>query len=237
MKLDISFLLLLFMVMPLSGQGTNPKQARPKSVKNYQEVPLPTLQSKANGGDAAAEFELGTRYALGKGGAPLDYPEAKKWYRRAAARGHVDAQFRVGFCYFFGDLDTEVDWAEAMPWLLKAAKQGHAASQFELGEIYRQGCNAIPKDFHESARWYRKSAYQGNPFGQWWTSQYYRLGLGVPEDISEAYVWQSIAATSGKKEDAQQRDQLAAQLSTQALEAAQVRARKLAEEISANMGK
>ena len=48
---------------------------------------LETLQKKAEAGDASAQFNLGLRYAQGRG-VPYDEKEALKWYRKAAEQGH-----------------------------------------------------------------------------------------------------------------------------------------------------
>jgi TPR repeat protein len=76
----------------------------------------------AEQGDAMAQYNLGWRYADGRG-APADKAEAVKWYRQAAEQGHADAQAHLGYCYYMG-AGVEKDWAEAYKWEDLARAQG-----------------------------------------------------------------------------------------------------------------
>ena len=60
------------------------------------------LRQAAEAGDARAQFDLGVRYAGGKGVAP-DTAEAARWIALAAAQGLVDAQFNLGLMYADGN--------------------------------------------------------------------------------------------------------------------------------------
>ena len=51
---------------------------------------LRLLRPLANQGDASAQFYLGAMYDTGQG-VPQDYPEAVKWYRKAAEQGDAKA--------------------------------------------------------------------------------------------------------------------------------------------------
>ena len=56
------------------------------------------LRSAALKGDASAAYEIGMRFAEGKG-VPVNLDEAAKWYDRAANAGVVPAIFRLGTFY------------------------------------------------------------------------------------------------------------------------------------------
>src|SRR5512132_1569301 len=56
------------------------------------------LRQEAERGNANAQFDLGVRYATGKGVAHND-AEAALWIRKAADQGHVQAQFSLGLMY------------------------------------------------------------------------------------------------------------------------------------------
>ena len=47
------------------------------------------LKTRAEQGDATAQYILGTKYRDGEG-VSQDYGEAEKWYRRAAEQGHAE---------------------------------------------------------------------------------------------------------------------------------------------------
>ena len=56
------------------------------------------FRKAANGGHAAAQFNLGAMYTEGQGVA-REYAEAAKWYRKAADRGDAKTQFNLGLMY------------------------------------------------------------------------------------------------------------------------------------------
>ena len=55
----------------------------------------------AEQGHAGAQYNLGLRYATGRG-VPEDDAEAVRWYRMAAEQGHAGAQYALGFMYATG---------------------------------------------------------------------------------------------------------------------------------------
>ena len=61
-----------------------------------------TLVERAQKGDAAAQFDLGYRYANGDGVAK-DSAEAVKWYRKAVEQGYAPAQSNPGVMYANGE--------------------------------------------------------------------------------------------------------------------------------------
>src|ERR1035438_5552413 len=51
---------------------------------------------RAGQGDATAQYRLASMYYRGKG-VPQDYPEALRWYRKAADQGDAKAQYGLAF--------------------------------------------------------------------------------------------------------------------------------------------
>jgi len=70
----------------------------------------------AERGDADAQFNLGQAYRLGRG-VPISLGQAKSWFERAAASGHLDAQTTLGLLLF-----QNGDQAEGLKWLRRAAE-------------------------------------------------------------------------------------------------------------------
>ena len=71
----------------------------------------PALRAAALKGDPAAAYEVGVRFAEGKGVA-ANFDEAAKWYDRAAQAGVVPALFRLGTFYEKGlSVKKDVDIA------------------------------------------------------------------------------------------------------------------------------
>lgn len=147
--------------------------------------------------EADAMYNRGKCYANGDG-VQKDPVEAKKWYRKAAERGHVEAQYMLGrYCGSDG---------EAVKWYRKAADQGHAEAQFMLGGCYKVGLCGVRRDCAEAVKWWRKAAVQGHAKAQSWLGSAYLFGddfyPGVQRDSAEASKWLRRAAEQGD-EDAQ----------------------------------
>lgn len=142
--------------------------------------------------------QKGESYAYGRG-VPMSEPEAAKWFRMAAERGHARAQcWLASFCLWNprGRLQA---YLEAEKWLRKAAEQGFDHGQNQLGQLYRTGLG-IPRDDSEAARWFLKAASQGHPCGQLNLGQCYRDGRGVARDCCESFKWFKLAANNAAGE-------------------------------------
>ena len=149
----------------------------------------------AEQGDAAAQSNLGWRYANGRG-VRQDDVEAVRWYRQAAEQGNAAAQFNLGWMYDNGR-GVRQDDVEAVRWYRKAAEQGNAAAQNNLGWMYANGQGGLPKDDVEAVQWYRKAAEQGNARAQNNLGVMYRDGRGVRQDDAEAVQWYRKATEQG----------------------------------------
>ena len=99
---------------------------------------LAELRTKAEKGDAQAQFELGQVFALGIFDVPTNYLEAAEWFRKAADQNWAKAQFTLGVYCERGD-GVAQDYAQAVDWYRKAAKQNYAPAQVNLGLCYRHG--------------------------------------------------------------------------------------------------
>ena len=93
----------------------------------------PTLQERAEQGDAEAQYNLGVSYAEGDG-VVKDLEEAIKWWRKAADQGNADAQTNLGIAYGYG-AGVAQDYEEAVKWYRKAADQGDADAKKALKEL------------------------------------------------------------------------------------------------------
>ncbi|MDD5411307.1 MAG: tetratricopeptide repeat protein, partial [Methylobacter sp.] len=63
---------------------------------------LADLKQRAEQGDAVAQTDLGTKYALGSEVAK-DYRQAQKWFQTSAEQGNVLAQYNLGLMYAHGE--------------------------------------------------------------------------------------------------------------------------------------
>jgi hypothetical protein len=78
--------------------------------------------------------------------------------------------------------------------LQKLAAQGDADAQWQLGVRYHSG--EVPDDA-QAVQWFQRAAEQGNIAAQSALGAYYWSGRGVPEDLSKAYFWSTIAMAQG----------------------------------------
>lgn len=173
----------------------------------------------AEQGVASAQFNLGVRYDNGQGVAKDD-AQAIAWYRKAAGQGHAGAQFNLGSIYANGQ-GVPKDDAQAVAWYRKAAEQGDAGAQNWVGKFYESGKGGLLQDYAEAAGWYRKAAIQGDKYAQRNLAKLYWHGLGVPPSLVTAYAWMNLSAASGHPNAPEERDQLAAQLSSADLQKGQ----------------
>jgi TPR repeat protein/S1-C subfamily serine protease len=119
---------------------------------------LSELRSKAEKGDAEAQYNLGRMSEDGNGGAAEDIAEADRWYRKAGEQGNLKAQKRLGLSYYEGSV-----LCRDAKWCRKAADQSDADAECALGRLFRDGdpYHGIAKDSSEAMRWYLKAGEQG----------------------------------------------------------------------------
>lgn len=85
---------------------------------------LKAIVMEAINGKPEAQYTVGIILFKGMLGTSKDYPEAFKWFKKAAEQKFAIAQFLVGECYLSGTGVTK-DYIQAVKWLEKAASQGN----------------------------------------------------------------------------------------------------------------
>ena len=81
------------------------------------------VESAEKKGSAAAQFYLGEIFYYGQG-APQNYKEAVKWYKKAAEQGDAAAQSNLGVMYAKGE-GVPQDYIKAHMWFNLAAAAGN----------------------------------------------------------------------------------------------------------------
>jgi hypothetical protein len=151
-------------------------------------------RSRAEQGDARAQFNLGYMYFYGKG-VPQSYAESARWCRKAAEQGDAAAESHLGSLYLYGN-GVPQDYTEAASWYRKAAEQNEPTGALGLAAAYFYG-KGISQDYTEAISWYRKSAELGNAGAQSSLGSIYSRGTGVQQDYAEAIAWYRKAAGQG----------------------------------------
>ena len=179
----------------------------------------PVLRAAALKGDPAAAYEIGVRFAEGKGvAANLD--EAAKWYDRAAQAGVVPAIFRLGTFYEKG-LSVKKDVDIARRYYLQAAERGNAKAMHNLAVLDADG-GGKGANYKSASQWFRKAADRGVADSQFNLGILYARGIGVEQNLAESFKWFSLAAAQGDADAGRKRDDIAKRLDAQSLAAAKL---------------
>jgi localization factor PodJL len=179
----------------------------------------PALRAAALKGDPAAAYEIGMRFAEGKGIAP-NLDEAAKWYDRAAQAGVVPAVFRLGTFYEKG-LSVKKDVDIARRYYAQAAERGSAKAMHNLAVLDADG-GGKGADYKSASTWFRKAADRGVADSQFNLGILYARGIGVEQNLAESFKWFSLAAAQGDADAGRKRDDIAKRLDAQSLAAARL---------------
>jgi localization factor PodJL len=179
----------------------------------------PVLRTAALKGDPNAAYEIGVRFAEGKGvTASLD--DAAKWYDRAAQAGVVPAIFRLGTFYEKG-LSVKKDIDIARRYYMQAAERGNAKAMHNLAVLDADG-GGKGANYKSAAQWFRKAADRGVADSQFNLGILYARGIGVEQNLAESFKWFSLAAAQGDADSGHKRDDIAKRLDAQSLAAAKL---------------
>ena len=177
------------------------------------------LRAAAVAGNPAAEYEIGVRFAEGRG-PPQNFQDAAHWLARAADHGLAPAQYRLGSLYEKGQ-GVKKDVMEARRLYLAAAQQGNAKAMHNLAVLYTVGLEGSP-DYRAASEWFQKAADHGVGDSQYNLGILYARGVGVEQNLAESYKWFALAAQQGDKDASKKRDEVAARLDPQSLVAARL---------------
>jgi len=178
--------------------------------------PIP-LREAAAAGDSKALFEIGARYAEGRG-VKTDLAQAAQWYEKSAELGFAPAQYRFGNLLEKGNGVTR-DVAKAKTWYQLAANQGNASAMHNLAVLFAMGVSGA-SDNDSAARWFTQAAELGVKDSQFNLGILAAKGVGMPQNLEESYKWFALVAKAGDKDAATKRDEIAKSLRPEQLERA-----------------
>jgi localization factor PodJL len=179
----------------------------------------PLLRAAALKGDPTAAYEVGVRYAEGKGVAQ-SFDDAAKWYDRAAQAGVIPAAFRLGTFYEKG-LSVKKDIEIARRYYMQAAERGNAKAMHNLAVLDADG-GGKGANYKNASLWFRKAADRGVADSQFNLGILYARGIGVEQNLAESFKWFSLAAAQGDADSVRKRDDIAKRLDPQSLAAAKL---------------
>ena len=114
----------------------------------------------------------------------LNYPEALKWLRKAAAQGSAGAMNNLGVAYENG-IGVKLDFKEAARWYRAAAELGDDLGQANLGQLYFDG-RGVKLDLVQAYKWFKLSAGKGNSLGTVGLANFQSHPLLTPNQLAEA---------------------------------------------------
>jgi localization factor PodJL len=206
----------------ISRRPAQPKAPAPAGSPNIEALPnslSPALRAAIAASDPGAQYELGARYAEGRGVAQ-SMTEAASWLQRAADAGFAPAQFRLASLNEKGE-GVRKDVQAARRLYLAAAAKGHAKAMHNLAVLYAEGIDGKP-DYKAASEWFRKAASYGVTDSEYNLAILYARGIGVAVNLPESYRWFSLAAASGDADAAKKRDEVAARLDAKTIAAAKL---------------
>jgi localization factor PodJL len=201
------------------GNGKLTLVAIPASERLPDAIGGPVLRAAALKGDPTAAYEIGVRYAEGKG-VTSNFDEAAKWYDRAAQAGVIPAVFRLGTLYEKG-LSVKKDIDTARRYYMQAAERGNAKAMHNLAVLDADG-DGKGANYKNAAQWFRKAADRGVADSQFNLGILYARGIGVEQNLAESFKWFSLAAAQGDADSGRKRDDIAKRLDAQSLAAAKL---------------
>lgn len=140
--------------------------------------------------------------------------------RKSANLGYAPAQSQLGRMYENGQAGLPKNLSEARRWTERAAAGGLPKAMHNLAVYYFNGDGGLTKSSTTAAEWFRKAADLGFADSQYNLGLIYEGGFGVSPNPAEAYKWYAIAAKSGDAQSKAAAARLKAQLSPDALTAA-----------------
>ena len=136
--------------------------------------------TRAEQGDAVAQYVLGLCYLNGKG-----LKQKKElgfhWLSQAADQAYDRAQYMAAICHLDG-IGTDVDINASLRLFKRAARQGHPEALSTLEAIYTTG-TYVPQNSARAKYWLKKTADHGDASAQYLVGRFY---AGKPGDISRA---------------------------------------------------
>lgn len=194
-------------VLPTDSSDAGSRTAVPAAIADFvvQDGPhaIELMAKKAAAGDAVAATRIGIIYEEGRGGVPVDYAEAMKWYVQAGRAGSPEARYRIGLMHRDGR-GIERNLSEAARYLRLALTDGHAGAAKALGLMILS--DDMPEDLRagagpaEAVRLLSQAAQEGDVEAQLTVARAHMLGRGVPRNPAEATRWYTLAADQDSAE-------------------------------------
>ena len=140
-------------------------------------------EKAAEAGNARAAWKLGDLLQ------PYTSEQAHDWYQKAAAGGELRAALRLGDYY------RERDPAKARTYYEAATALGEAEAHYKLAELLRQSEPKTAREHYRKAALTNYDSTKSDAKAATALGDIYRHGENVPQNLTEAYSWYSMAGS------------------------------------------
>jgi uncharacterized protein YecT (DUF1311 family) len=117
------------------------EEEQPAELANAQidvlSVDIAEIKTKAETGNAEAQFSLGAVFDLGRQDIAIDYNQAAAWYHKSAVQGLAKSQHNLAVLYHDGQGVTK-SYEQSYFWLILASKSGNENSIRLRDEVEKQ---------------------------------------------------------------------------------------------------
>jgi TPR repeat protein len=169
----------------MSGFG-GPRDVR-KAVGYFKEA--------AEAGYAPAQYNLAKVFYTGEDGVPQDLKLAGAWFAAAAKSGHPGALYAAGRMYDLGQ-GVPADPKKAIVYYKEASLKANPDAQSALATYFYTG-EVVPKDLATARKLFIAAAQQGQADAMFNLGVMAANGEASPKDMAMAYIWLSLAKSSG----------------------------------------
>ncbi len=183
----------------------------------YDSSNLEVIQTRANDGNAQAQFELGLLYSQGKT-VSIDTATAAKWLQKAAESNHVAAMTLLAWMYVKGE-GVKEDHTIAFNWYQKAAEANDPDAQCALADLYHDGKPGIEQNLNAMLHWYERAANAGHAKAQYMLGQMMAQGKLIQQNDEAAFQWLTLAVLNESQAAKQELAMLTARLDKETIEA------------------
>ncbi len=204
----------------------------------YRDKDVQKIATRAREGDLEAQYQMGVFHSESS---PRDVVLSLIYLRDAANSGHMPSRLQIAMTIMKG-FDDPLAYGGSFfvfcatlplnmrsfnvdePWIVEEAKAGSNTFRF----LYCIG-KIIQNKEHEAFAILNADARAGSMLAMGGLGYCYASGKGAPENYREAYMWFSLAATTGLRLAAEDRDRFGNRLASTQLGQAQEKATELFE--------
>ena len=179
-----------------------------------------TLEAAALAGDPVAQYQMGVSYL--ENGRTED---AVRLIRLASDNRQPAAQYRLAKLYETGE-GVAQNPGMARQLTERAARNGNRIAMHDLALYHAEGRGGVKMDLDTAAKWFEKAAERGVVDSQFNLGVMYETGKGVPKNLTDAFVWYSVAAAQGDQFAKERVGVLETQMDSTLVAAAQTRAKQ-----------